>query len=260
MAPAWDPKLYTTFGDERSRPFMDLLDRVRPELPDAEVRSVVDLGCGPGGMTVRLKDRWAGADVLGLDSSPDMLAKAAAHARDGLRFEQADVTQWLATAEPVDVLFSNAALHWIPGHLDLMPALAAAVRPGGQLAFQVPGNFDEPMHAIRKELAARPPYAEHMGGVVEPFSHDAVDYLRALQAVGAEVDAWETTYLHVLPGEDAAFTWVSGAGARATLQALPDGLREEFVAEFRERLTEAYPTTDGRAIFPFRRIFVVARP
>jgi trans-aconitate 2-methyltransferase len=99
-----------------------------------------------------------------------------------------------------------------------------------------------------------------MGGVVEPFSHDAVDYLRALQAVGAEVDAWETTYLHVLPGEDAAFTWVSGAGARATLQALPDGLREEFVAEFRERLTEAYPTTDGRAIFPFRRIFVVARP
>jgi trans-aconitate 2-methyltransferase len=153
---------------------------------------------------------------------------------------------------------SNATLQWVPGHLDLLPSLVARVRPAGWLAFQVPGNFAEPSHTIRDELAAQAPYAAHTAGAARPGSHDPVDYLLALQRLGCEVDAWETTYLHVLEGADPVFTWVSGTGARPTLQALPDDLRPRFEEEFQERLRTAYPSRDGRVVLPFRRIFVVA--
>ena len=153
----------------------------------------------------------------------------------------------------------NATLQWVPGHLDLLPALVARVNPGGWLAFQVPGNFGEPSHTIRTELAAEAPYAAHTAGVAVPSSHDPVVYLEALQRLGCAVDAWETTYLHVLEGEDPVFTWVSGTGARPTLQALPDDLRPGFEEEFKRRLRAAYPARDGRVVLPFRRIFVVAQ-
>jgi trans-aconitate 2-methyltransferase len=156
---------------------------------------------------------------------------------------------------------SNATLQWVPGHLDLLPALVARVRPGGWLAFQVPGNFGEPSHTIRSELAAEAPYAaalaDHEPHV--PSSHDPVVYLDALRRLGCEVDAWETTYLHVLHGEDPVFTWVSGTGARPTLQALSDDLRPRFEAEFKRRLRAAYPERGGGVLLPFRRIFVVAQ-
>ena len=135
----------------------------------------------------------------------------------------------------------------------------AQVAPGGWLAFQVPGNFDEPSHTIRAELAAEPPYVEHSPDAGIHGSEEPAAYLEALAAAGCAVDVWETTYLHVLEGEDPVFTWVSGTGARPTLQALPDGLRDEFEAEFKRRLREAYPVRDGRVVLPFRRIFVVAR-
>jgi trans-aconitate 2-methyltransferase len=146
----------------------------------------------------------------------------------------------------------------VPGHLELLPALVEKVRPGGTFAFQVPGNFDEPSHTIRDELAAEPPYAEHTAGVATPSAHDAATYLRALTALGCEVDAWETTYLHVLHGEDPVFTWVSGTGARPTLQALPDELRPAFEDEFKRRLRAAYPDDGHGVVLPFRRVFVVA--
>ena len=132
------------------------------------------------------------------------------------------------------------------------------MKPGGWLAFQVPGNFGEPSHTIRTELAGEAPYAAHTAGVAVPSSHDPVVYLEALQRLGCAVDAWETTYLHVLEGEDPVFTWVSGTGARPTLQALPDDLRPGFEEEFKRRLRAAYPARDGRVVLPFRRIFVVA--
>jgi trans-aconitate 2-methyltransferase len=200
---------------------------------------VVDLGCGPGNLTSLLRSRWPGAELRGLDSSPEMIDRARA-------------------ADPIDVLVSNATLQWVSGHLDLLPALASRVRAGGWLAFQVPGNFDEPSHTIRTELAAEAPYDVHTQGVAVPSSHDPVVYLEALTALGCRVDAWETTYLHVLTGADAVFTWVSGTGARPTLQALPDDLRPGFEDEFRRRLRAAYPERDGRVVLPFRRIFVVA--
>ena len=161
---------------------------------------------------------------------------------------------------PVDVLVSNATLQWVPGHLDLLASLVAAVAPGGWFAFQVPGNFDEPSHTIRRDLAAEPDYATYTKGVAVPDSHDPAVYYDALASAGCVVDTWETTYVHVLRGPDPVFTWVSGTGARPTLQGLPDGPRARFEAEFRARLAAAYPLRgDGTVLLPFRRVFAVAQ-
>jgi trans-aconitate 2-methyltransferase len=255
MAHTWDPDRYLHYADERGRPFLDLLARVGAGGP----RTVVDLGCGPGNLTSLLADRWPDAAVLGLDSSAEMIAAATdSPVRGRVRFEVADLRGWVAP-EPVDVLVSNATLQWVPGHLDLLPHLVAQVAPGGWFAFQVPGNFDEPSHTIRDALAAEPPYAAHTAGVAVPSSHDPAVYLDALAALGCTVDAWETTYLHVLTGPDPVFTWVSGTGARPTLQALPDDLRPAFEQEFKRRLAVAYPGHRYGVVLPFRRVFVVAQ-
>lgn len=251
----WDPERYLTYADERGRPFVELVARIGAQAP----RTVVDLGCGPGNLTRLLAERWPRAEVTGIDSSPEMIAKAVETVA-GVGFVVGDLRTW-TPAEPVDVLVSNATLQWLPGHLDLLPGLLGSVAPGGWLAFQVPGNFDEPSHTIRSELAAEPPYAEHVAGVASPDAHDAATYLAALAPLGCAVDAWETTYLHVLRGEDPVFTWVSGTGARPTLQALEDAdpaLRAGFEEEFKRRLRAAYPDTGRGAVLPFRRVFVVA--
>ena len=252
MSHTWDPDRYLAYADERGRPFVDLVARIAATDP----RTVVDLGCGPGNLTALLGERWPAADVLGLDSSPEMVAKARELA--GLRFQVADLRDW-SPVEPIDVLVSNATLQWVPDHLALLPRLVDAVAPGGWFAFQVPGNFDEPSHTIRDELAAEAPYAEHTAGVAVPSSHDPAVYLDALAGLGCTVDAWETTYLHLLTGPDPVFTWVSGTGARPTLQALPDDLRPGFEAEFKRRLAAAYPQHEYGVVLPFRRVFVVAR-
>ena len=252
----WDPDRYLTYADERGRPFVELLARVDAVDPD----TVVDLGCGPGNLTALLVERWPGARVVGLDSSAEMIEKARA-TTPAVDFRVADLRDWATGADQVDVLVSNATLQWVPGHLELLPDLVARVKAGGWLAFQVPGNFEEPSHTIRAELAAQAPYAEHTAAVevTVPNSHDPAVYLTALRGLGCEVDAWETTYLHVLEGDDPVFTWVSGTGARPTLQALPDDLRVRFEDEFKRRLRAAYPEHDGRVVLPFRRIFVVGR-
>jgi trans-aconitate 2-methyltransferase len=254
MPHTWDPDHYLTFADERGRPFVELLARVDAATP----ADVVDLGCGPGNLTALLPRRWPGARVRGIDSSPEMVATAQASV-DGVGFEVGDLRDWAAGGETVDVLVSNATLQWVPGHLALLPALVAHVRPGGWLAFQVPGNFDEPSHTIRRDLAAEAPYAAHTAGVAVPSSHDPATYLEVLAGAGCTVDAWEATYLHVLTGDDPVFTWVSGTGARPTLQALPDDLRPAFEEEFRRRLRAAYPPGPRGVVLPFRRIFVVAQ-
>ena len=258
MSHTWDPDRYLAYADERGRPFVDLLARVPAETP----RTVVDLGCGPGVLTALLADRWPGADVTGVDSSPEMID--AAREVEGVRWEVADLRDWarpdpLALRAPVDVLVSNATLQWLPEHLELLPALVDRLAPGGWLAFQVPGNFDEPSHTIRTDIADRAPYAEHVRDVAVPASHAPEVYLRVLVDLGCEVDVWETTYFHVLTGPDPVFGWVSGTGARPTLQALPDDLRPLFEEEFRTLLREAYPPdAAGRVVMPFRRIFAVA--
>ncbi|MBF4161644.1 methyltransferase domain-containing protein [Nocardioides acrostichi] len=257
-AAVWDPAHYLTYADERGRPFVELLTRVRAESPV----DVVDLGCGPGNLTALLAQRWPAARVRGLDASPEMIAAAHASssaAPQDVEYEVADLRAWLTRGEEVDVLVSNATLQWVPDHLDLLPDLVARVRPGGWIAVQVPGNFEEPSHTLRDEIAARAPYAGFTRDIAVPDAHDARTYAEALASLGCEVDAWETTYLHVLHGPDPVFAWVSGTGARPTLAALPGGVREAYEAEFKAALREAYPEGPAGVLLPFRRVFVVAR-
>lgn len=248
MSDQWDPDRYLSYADERGRPFVDLLARVGAPEP----REVVDLGCGPGNLTALLRRRWPAARVRGVDSSPAMVERARAA---GIDTTLADVRDW-QPEEPVDVLVTNAALQWVPGHLELLPRLVAAVRPGGWFAMQVPGNFGELSHTVREELEAQAPYAEHLAGIARPGSHDPATYWEVLAAAG-EADVWETTYLHVLSGQDAVFDWISGTSLRPTRAALPEELWQRFAAELRQRLRRAYPVRAGRVIMPFRRIFAV---
>ncbi|QYJ02770.1 trans-aconitate 2-methyltransferase [Nocardioides panacisoli] len=255
MTHRWDPDRYLAYADERGRPYVDLLARVGATDP----AHVVDLGCGPGNLTSLLADRWPDATVVGIDSSAEMVAAATDTRID---FRVGDLRDWVssgAAAGGVDVVVSNATLQWLPDHLDLLPDLVAAVAPGGWLAFQVPANFHEPSHTLCRELAAEAPYAAHTADAQLPDSHEPATYLSALAALGCEVDAWETTYLHVLAGQDPVFAWVSGTGARPILQALPADLRASFEEEFRRRLRAAYPPQPHGVVMPFRRAFVVAR-
>jgi trans-aconitate 2-methyltransferase len=257
--PTWDPEQYTRFADHRDRPFHELVARVGAEAP----RSVVDLGCGPGTLTRTLAERWPTAHVVGVDSSPEMIERAALLAGERLTFRLADLRDWVAgragEGTAYDVVVSNATLQWVPDHLDLLPELVSVLAPGGWLAVQVPGNHDAPLHAILRELAGTEPYAAHAAGVADRFTlPDPEDYLRVLAGLGCEVDAWETTYLQVLQGEDPVFEWISGTGARPVLQALPDDLRARFEAQYRARLREAYPRQEYGTVLPFRRVFAVA--
>ncbi len=253
--PQWDPQRYLTFADERQRPFLDLLARVGAD--PAAVLRIVDLGCGPGNLTGVIQQRWPHAEVVGVDSSPQMI-DSARERQDGADYVLADLRTW-TTDRPVDVMVSNAALQWVPGHLELLPQLAAAVRPGGWFAFQVPGNFDEPSHVLRQQLAAEAPYADHVGSLELPSSHDPEQYWQVLADLGWRVDAWQTTYLHQLQGPDPVFTWISGTSARPVLQALPEALREPYIAELKRRLAQVYPPTEHGVLLPFRRVFVVAQ-
>lgn len=249
----WDPTTYLRFADERSRPFVDLTARIDATDPDV----VVDLGCGPGQLTATLSARWPDADVEGVDSSAEMISRADEHQRPGLRFSVGDVRTWVPET-PVDVLVSNAALQWVPDHRAVLPRLVDAVVPGGWFAFQVPGNFDEPSHRLLHGLATDPRFAAYTTGLERPAAADPADYLDDLTALGCTVEAWETTYLHVLTGPDPVFHWISGTGARPVLQALPEHLRSEFETEYRAALAEAYPAQPYGTVLPFRRVFVVA--
>lgn len=250
----WDPRLYQHFGDERSRPFFELIGRVDAERP----AHIVDLGCGPGSLTQTMTDRWPDAQICGVDSSAAMIEAASVHAADRLRFELGDMVNWQPTV-PVDLIVSNAALQWVPGHLEMLPRLVEALAPDGWLAFQVPGNFDEPSHRLLHDLAADTRFAEATRQVERPSAHGAATYLAGLAVLGCRVDAWETTYLHVLRGEDPVFTWISGTGARPILQALPDHKREAFESDYKALLSAAYPTREFGTVLPFRRVFVVAQ-
>lgn len=243
----WDPETYLKYADERGRPFLDLVNRIGADRP----ADVVDLGCGPGNLTKLLALRWPSAAVLGVDSSAEMIASTPS---GPISFEIGDVRTW-RPAGPVDVIVSNATLQWVPGHLDLLPRLVSFLAPGGWLAVQVPGNFDEPSHTIRRELAESD--FPELVGLPEPAAYDAATYLGALQ--GCDVDAWETTYFHQLGGPDPVFTWISGTSARPMLDALEGDRRAAFESELKRRLATAYPDSGSGVLMPFRRVFVVAQ-
>lgn len=250
----WDPDLYLRHADERGRPFLDLIARI-----DVTPYSIVDLGCGPGQLTPALQERWPHARILGIDSSAEMI-EAASRRDDGasVSYIQADIATW-EPAAPVDLIVSNAVFHWVPGQLDVIRRLAGHVAAGGAFALQVPNNFDAPSHVLLHEIASRPPYAEHTAGLRERRGMDPEAYLELFADLGWDVDVWQTTYLHVLHGDDPVFSWISGTGARPVLQALPDDLRPRFEDEYKAALREAYPSRSWGTALRFSRVFAVAR-
>lgn len=244
----WDPSQYLRFGDHRTRPFVDLLSRI-----PVDARTVVDLGCGPGNDVPPLRARWPEAAIHGVDSSEDMIARAATDFTDPVAtFEVADAAAWRAGLERPDVIVSNAMFQWIEGHIDLLPAIADGASHA--FAFQVPGNQDAPSHALLAEVAKE----FGVTGYRSVDVRDPAEYLAVLQRPGWSVDVWETTYLHVLQGPDAVFEWVSGTGARPVLARLDGAERDGFVARYKAALNAAYPRRDFGTVLPFRRIFAVA--
>ena len=254
--PSWDPNQYLKFTDHRLRPALDLLAQV----PLADPRSIYDLGCGPGTITRLLAERWPNARVVGIDSSADMLAKARKEA-PSVSFEQADIARWSPPA-PADLLFTNATLHWLDDHAALLPRLAAQLAPGGMLAIQMPDNRTSPSHLLMDEAAAAGPWHARLARLRPVYgsmqSPDA--YYRLLAPAAAQVDIWETTYLHVLEGDNPVAEWTKGTALRPYLDALDKPERTAFLAAYAARIAAAYPKQpDGRSLLPFKRIFIVAR-
>jgi trans-aconitate 2-methyltransferase len=264
MEATWDPTAYRRFADERRRALGDLVAQVHCDAP----RLVVDLGCGDGPATLALSDVWPDARLVGVDSSEAMLAAAREVDVDGrVEWVRADLRDWdMATlGRAPDVVVTNAVLQWIPEHLALIDAWVPRLAPSGWFAMQVPHNFDAPSHRLLREVAARHPRARELTAALDrPETAEAATYLRCLARLGCRVDAWETSYVHVLdPGgasENPVLDWVSGTALRPVLDRLPDAQeREQFLEEYGAALQAAYPRTNEGVLFPFRRVFAVAQ-
>lgn len=250
----WDAGQYLRYGGERSRPFFDLLAQVAADDP----RYVADLGCGPGNLTAALAQRWPGARVTGVDSSPEMIAAAATAAADGrVTFTVGDVRDWQPEGTP-DVLVCNAVLQWVPDHNDLLVRWADSLAPGGWLAFQIPGNFDQPHQVIVQEMAGSARWREPLKDAdLNRQAGDPREYTELLARPGYAVDAWETTYLHVLQGENPVLEWAKGTTLLPVLAALDAEQAAGFLHEYGQRLRAAYSHHRFGTIFPFRRVFTV---
>ncbi|PRY58101.1 trans-aconitate 2-methyltransferase [Knoellia remsis] len=261
--PSWDPTAYAKFGDQRSRPFADLVAQVHTDDP----RLVVDLGCGNGPATLTLAELWPDARIVGVDSAESMLEAARAlDTTDRVEWVQADLKEWdpASLGDAPDVIITNSTLQWVPGHLDLLETWIGALAPGGWFALQVPNNFDAPSHALMRETASGHGRANELLAALEvPAVGEPRTYLTLLHRLGTTVDAWETVYAHVLDpagdSENPVLDWVSATGLRPVLDLLPEGEeRDAFLEPYAAALAEAYPRTEVGVLFPFRRVFAVA--
>jgi trans-aconitate 2-methyltransferase len=253
--PTWSPAQYLQFGNERTRPALDLLARIPVDSP----LSVYDLGCGPGTVTVLLKERWPRTHIVGVDSSAAMLQKARALDRD-IDWREGDIDGFVPDG-PAEVLFSNAALHWVSHHETLFPRLVGCLAPGGVLAVQMPFNFTAPSHTSIVAAARESPWRDRLEPhlpswpVLEPSG-----YYRVLRSFAESLDIWETTYLHVLEGEDPVVEWFKGSALRPILDRLGENEAELFLEDYRRRIRAAYPMeNDGKTLLPFRRLFLVVK-
>jgi trans-aconitate 2-methyltransferase len=264
VADTWNPDQYEKYDDYRRRPFIDLMSSVGASAPQI----IVDLGCGPGTLTLALADRWPGARVVGVDSSADMLDRARQNDRLGrVEWVHATVDSWDPTQSggPIDLITTNALLQWVPNHVQLIPRWIRALAPGGWFAMQVPGNFDAPSHTVLRTVAASSPRADEIlprlrgaESVCEPAA-----YLTLLAGLGCTVDAWETTYHHVLGSrgeeENPVLEWTKGTALLPVFDVLKDeGERADFVAAYGRALKDAYPSQPYGTVLAFRRIFAVA--
>ncbi|HEU5369188.1 MAG TPA: methyltransferase domain-containing protein [Ktedonobacterales bacterium] len=255
----WNPERYRQFQQERSAPFDDLLRLVKRH----EGLRVIDLGCGTGELTRRLADALPGGDVVGLDSSPEMLAKATTQARPGVRFELGTIEAVAGTpdAGEWDLIFSNAALHWVDNHQALISRLFALLRPGGQLVVQIPSNYDHPTHRLIVELTSNEPFIQALGGwnrIIPVLSIDRYAELLYAQG-GEEITVFEKIYPHLLQDADALVDWTSGTALVPYFERLSEEMRERFLERYRQKLRERFP---GSPVFyAFRRtLFAATRP
>jgi len=255
MSQVWDPDQYLKFHGPRIRPALDLLGRIELEGPS----EVYDLGCGPGNVTGFIQSKWPEATVIGIDSSTEMLTQA----RDKhpkLAWRQADLNTW-APERPADLLYSNAVFQWLESHDNLFPRLAGHVRQGGILAFQMPRNWNAPSHATMHDVVADSPWKDRLA---PHLRHDPVappeTYYDLLRPHVAEIDIWETEFLQILEGANAVAEWTKGSALKPLLDALNDDEEAAFFADYSARMQKLYPRRDdGKTLYPFRRLFVVAR-
>lgn len=251
----WNPDVYLTFADHRGRPFFDLTSRIGADSP----RRVVDLGCGPGNLTATLADRWPGSVIEALDSSQEMVESARER---GVDAQVGDVRSWQPKPD-TDVVVSNATLQWVPEHRELLGRWAKELSPDSWIAVQMPGSFNSPSHEAIRTVARRAPFANQLRDMPFPESDrvsPAAEYASLLTAAGCRVDAWETTYIQDLSGENPVLEWMSGTALRPVIDRLSPEAWQQFRQQLIPILDETYPRrSDGGTFYPFRRIFVVAQ-
>jgi len=251
----WSARQYLKFEDERTRPPRDLLAQV----PLQSARWVVDLGCGPGNSTELLIERYPAAEVVGLDSSPDMLRQARERLPHGV-FMQADLKSW-TPEKPADLLFANAVFQWVPDHNSVLPRLLRALPHGGVLAVQMPDNTDEPALALMREVGSRGPWAAKLAAANAARDDlPSVDaYYDLLRPLCVNIDIWHTVYNHVMAAPEAIVEWFKGSALRPFLSALDANLQAGYLAAYSAEIARAYPPRfDGRVLLRFPRLFIVA--
>ena len=253
--PNWDADLYLKFGAERTQPAIDLIHRI---VIDAPAR-IVDLGCGPGNSTQTLRRRWPEAAVTGLDSSPAMIEAARKADPDG-KWVIADAQSWRAE-EPVDLVFSNAVLHWLRDHASLCRHWFQQVKAGGALAVQVPAHYAMPLHSEIVAVSQEPAWDARMETARTALTHHPASfYYDILHPLTSHFDLWETIYYHIVDGPEAVLAWFRATGLRPFLEALSsDGERAQFEQMLLDRYQVSYARrASGQTLFAFRRLFFVA--
>lgn len=251
----WNPSQYARFRNERSQPFLDLLVRV----PDCRPAVIADLGCGTGELTRLLLERWPDATVYGVDHSEEMLARArSAASPPNLHFVRADLSAW-EPPRPLHLVFSNAALQWLPDQAAVVERLAGLVGLGGVLAIQVPNNRGEAAYRAIDELLAEPSWAPRVAGHAPlPHVEPPAFYDRLLLEGGFDVAMWETIYRHRFTAAGEIAEWLKGTTLRPVLAALGEDDAALFLDELTTKLAPAYPDDGHGVVFPFRRLFFVA--
>lgn len=252
----WNRDQYLKFMTDRSKPFFDLLARI----PERNLQYIVDLGCGPGNLTTILADRWQTARVTGVDNSTEMLANVETLTIPGrLEFVQSDITTW-KPATPVDLIFSNAVFQWIPDHDTLLSQLAGMLSESGVLAVQMPIHMNTPAQTAILEVTKQDRWRPTLAGVgLQPGCvKPAAWYIKLLLDLGLQVEAWETTYMHLLSGDNPVLEWMKGTALRPLLERLAPDEQSEFLKEVGAGLPNAYPPIGGLTVFPFPRLFFVA--
>jgi len=256
MQTAWSPDTYLAFAEYRARPADDLMARLTMPVPGA----MFDLGCGPGTLTRKLKDRWTARAVTGIDSSAEMLAEARKKYPGGdITWAEADIAEWTPPSPPA-LIFANASLHWVPNHTHLFPQLISRVAPGGEFAVQMPITADAPYHRCIEQVLAKPRWRDRLAGVrshAHPLS--AATYYDLISPYAAKIDIWETHYHHVLADALAVTAWASGTALVPYLTPLDASERSDFLSAYAAEAAAAYiPQADGRVLFTMRRLFVLA--